>query len=298
MSAHQQTLFVTGAGGHLGRLIVETLLEQGFAKIVAGTRKPQAMADLAAKGAKIVAADFDDPATLDVGFKGVDRLLIISTDAVGVPGMRLRQHVSAIDAARKAGVKHIVYTSMLKPEPGSAVVFAPDHYGTEQALEKSGLGWTILRNSWYSENLLGSLPQSLAIGKWYSSAGDGRLAHIPRTDAALAAAGALASVSPANQRFDITGVKMLTTAEIAKTASEVFDTPLEVVPVTDDQLAAGLKAAGVPEPYAPILVSFDANTRAGGMDVVSNAAEKLSGRPPQSLRDYFVANRAAFMPKG
>jgi NAD(P)H dehydrogenase (quinone) len=298
MSAYQQTLFVTGVGGHLGRLVVENLLEQGFAKIIAGTRKPQGLADLAAKGAKTVAADFDDPATLDAAFKGVDRLLIISTDAVGVPGMRLRQHVSAIDAARRVGVKHIVYTSMLKPEPGSAVVFAPDHYGTEQALEKSGLGWTILRNSWYSENLLGALPQSLASGKWYSSAGDGRLAHIPRKDAALVAAGALASVSATNQRYDITGAKALTTADIAKTASEVFGRGLEVVPVTDDQLAAGMKAAGVPELYVPMLVSFDANTRAGGMDVVSDAAEKLSGRPPQSLGDFFVANRAAFLPEG
>jgi NAD(P)H dehydrogenase (quinone) len=294
MSAHQQTLFVTGAAGHLGRQVVANLLEQGFAKVVAGTRKPAALADLAARGAMVVTADFDDPSTLDAAFKGVDRLLLISTDSL-VGGVRLKQHLAAIDAARRAGVKHVVYTSMPKPE-SSLVTFAPDHYGTEQALEKSGLAWTILRDAWYADNLIGSLPQALAGGKWYSSAGEGRLAYIARADVALAAAGALASVATANRRYDITGAKALKTTEIARIASEAFGKPLEIVAVTDAQLAAGMKAAGVPEAVIPMLVSFDAAARAGDFDVVSRDAEELSGRPPQSLEDFFEVHRREFVP--
>ena len=297
MSVHDQNLFVTGAAGHLGRRVVELLLEGGIGKVIAGTRDPAKLADLAAKGAQVRAADFSDPASLASAFKGVDRLLIISTDSLA-PGQRLAQHKAAIDAAMKAGVKHVVYTSMLKPEPGCAVTFAPDHYGTEQALEKSGLAWTILRNSWYAENLFGSLPSSLASGKWHTSAGEGRTAYIARDDIARVAAAALSSTATANARYDITGVKAMTNAEIAKLASAVFGKPIEVAQVNDAQLAAGLAAAGLPAMIVPMLVSFDVNTRQGGFDVVSDAAEKLSGRPPESLHDFLVRRRAAFLPKG
>lgn len=297
MSVHDQTLLVTGAAGHLGRRVVELALEGGVGKVVAATREPEKLADLAARGAEVRKADFNDPASLAAAFKGVDRLLIVSTDSLA-SGQRLGQHTAAVAAAVKAGVKHVLYTSMLNPEPGSAIPFASDHYGTEQAMEKSGLGWTILRNSWYADNLFGSLPQVLASGKWYTSAGEGRLAHVAREDAARAAAAALASTSTANARYDITGAKALTTAEIAKLASEVFGKPIEVVAVNDAQLGAGMAAAGVPVAFVPLYVAFDANTRAGGVDVVSNAVEKLSGRPPQSLRDFFIQHRAAFMPKG
>jgi len=192
--ANQPTLLVTGASGHLGRRAAEILLETKAGKVIAGTRDPSKIADLAAKGAEIRKVDFDDPALADA-FKGVDRLLLISTDALDTPGKRLKQHKAAIEDAKKAGVKHIVYTSMPKPEPGSPIPFAPDHYGTEQALAESGIGWTVLRNSWYQENLFHSLPQVLASGKWFSAAGDGKVAHVSREDAAYAAAAALAAAT-------------------------------------------------------------------------------------------------------
>ena len=159
--------------------------------MIAASRDPAKLADLAAKGAETRRADFDDPASLDAAFKGVDRLLIVSTDALGVPGMRQRQHKAAVAAAARAQVGHVVYTSMPNPEPGSLIPFAPDHYGTEQALTKSGLPHTILRVSWYAENLLRSLPSILSTGKWYSSAGEGRVANVARDDVARAAAAAL-----------------------------------------------------------------------------------------------------------
>jgi NAD(P)H dehydrogenase (quinone) len=285
------TFLVTGAAGHLGRLTVEHLLAAKSGKVIAASRDPAKLADLAAKGVETRRADFDDSASLDTAFKGVDRLLIISTDSVVEPGKRLRQQKAAVEAAARARVGHVVYTSMLNPEPGSLIPFAPDHYETEQALAKSGLGHTILRVSWYAENLLRSLPSILPSGKWYSSAGDGRVANVARNDVARAAAAALAKTP--GGKFDITGPDLLTTRQIAAIVAAVFGKSVEVVPVGDEQLLAGMIAAGVPKAFAELGVAFDANTRAGKVDVISDAVLKLTGRPPESLRDVLAANKTA-----
>jgi NAD(P)H dehydrogenase (quinone) len=292
--ANQPTLLVTGASGNLGRRAVELLLEAKAGKIVAGTRDPSKIADLAAKGAEVRKVDFDDAALAD-SLKGVDRLLLISTDVLDTPGKRLKQHKAAIDAAKKAGVKHIVYTSMPKPEPGSPIPFAPDHYGTEQALAESGLGWTVLRNTWYQENLFHSLPAVLASGKWFSAAGDGKVAHVSREDAAYAAASALAKEPNGNSRYDITGSELLTTGEIAKLASEATGKPIEVVKVTDEQLTKGMIASGMPAFLAPVFASFDTNTRAGNIAIASDAVQKLTGRAPRSLKQFFETNKEALL---
>jgi NAD(P)H dehydrogenase (quinone) len=285
------TFLVTGAGGHLGRLVVERLLAAKAGKVVAASRDPAKLADLAARGAETRRADFDDPASLDTAFKGVDRLLIVSTDALGVPGLRQRQHQAAVAAAAHAHVSHVVYTSMPNPEPGSLIPFAPDHYETEQALTKSGLPHTILRVSWYAENLLRSLPSILSTGKWFSSAGEGRVANVARDDVAGAAAAAL--IKAPGGKFDITGPELLTTRQIAAIVAAVFAKPVEVVPVSDEQLLAGLVAAGVPKPFAELGVAFDANTRAGKIDLISDAVAKLTGKPPTPLRDVLAANKGA-----
>jgi len=285
------TFLVTGAGGHLGRLVVEHLLAAKAGKVIAASRDPAKLADLAAKGAETRRADFDEPASLDAAFKGVDRLLIVSTDSVVEPGRRLRQQKAAVAAAARARVGHAIYTSMPNPEPGSLIPFAPDHFETEQALKKSGLPHTILRVSWYAENLLRSLPSILSTGKWRSAAGDGRVANIARDDVARAAAAAL--IKAPGGRFDLTGPELLTTRQIAAIIADVFGKKIEVVPVSDEQLLAGLIAAGVPRPFAELGVAFDANTRAGKIDIRSDAVAKLTGKPPASLRDVLTANKSA-----
>ncbi|EWY40081.1 nucleoside-diphosphate sugar epimerase [Skermanella stibiiresistens SB22] len=294
MGDRVKTLMVTGAGGHLGRRVVEILLAGGQGKVIAGSRDPSKLTALAELGAEIRKVDFDDP-DLAGTFAGVDRLLIVSTDEIAVPGRRLAQHKAAVDAAVKAGVGHVVYTSMPNPEPGSPIPFAPDHFGTEQALAASGLGWTVLRDSWYAENLLLSLPHVLATGQWFTSAGDGRVAHVTRDDCARAAAAALAAGERGNARYDVTGPEALTTTEIAAIASDVFGRPITVVQVTDEQLAEGMVASGVPAFLAPILVSFDTNTRVGRADLVGDGVKTLTGEDPTSLRDYLTANKAAFL---
>ena len=128
------TLAVTGAGGHLGRRTIELLLEAGARHVVGITRDPAKLADLADRGVELRAASFDDRDTLPAALAGVDRLLIISTDKLGLPGARIGQHTRAIEAAETAGVSHLVYTSVTSPYPDRGSVVPNDHFWTEVRL--------------------------------------------------------------------------------------------------------------------------------------------------------------------
>ena len=292
-----ETLLVTGASGQLGRGVIRYLLDTHKippARIIATTRNPESLADLAASGVVVRAADFNDAASLETAFKGADKVLIISTGDLDLKsGRRLKQHENAVAAAKNAGVSHLLYTSMPNPEPVSPVLFADDHYSTEQAIKGSGIPYTIFRNGWYQENLFLALPHAIASGRWYTSAGEGRIAHGARDDMAAAIAAGLASGSTDSMTYTLTGPHAYTTAEIAARVSEVTGKPLEVIQVPDEALAEGVKAAGVPEDFADVVVSFDVNTRAGRIAMVTDAIETLSGRKPQTLKQFLEANKAA-----
>ena len=291
------TLLVTGASGQLGRLVLDALLASGKvapANIIAATRDTAKLDAYAKKGVTVRAADFDDPASLDAAFAGAGKVLILSTDALDRPGRRLAQHKAAVAAARKAGAKHILYTSMPQPDD-SRVTFAPDHLGTEEAIKATGIPYTILRDGWYAENLFMSLPHALQTGSWYTASGNGKLAHITRADTAAAIAGALFSAGNESRTYTLTGTKSHTADEIAAIVSAATGKPLNVVHVTDAQLAEGLKAAGLQEGFIPTVVSFDTNTRDGKIAMVTDDAEKLSGRKPTSFEDFVAANKAAFL---
>ncbi len=288
-------ILVTGASGKLGSLVIDNLIaKQGVAPadIVAGTRDPSKLSALAARGVEARKVDFDDPASLETAFKGIDRLLIISTDELATPGKRLVQHKAAVEAARKVGVGRLFYTSLPNPET-SKVTFAPDHFGTEEAIKATGLPYTIFRNSWYMENLFMALPAALGSGHWYTASGQGRIGHIARGDIAKAIAGALAKPVSESVIYTLTGEKTYTTDEIAALVREATGKPLAVVHVTDEQLAAGMAGAGVPAPFIPTFVSFDTNIREGLFDIVNNDAEKLSGEKLVQLKDFLLENKAA-----
>lgn len=289
------TLLVTGASGHLGRRVVAHLLDTlkiPADRIVAATRKPDSLADLAARGVAVCHTDFDDPASLLAAFAGVQRLLLISTDAIDQPGRRLTQHRNAIEAAAKAGVGHVVYTSMPLPE-GSPILLAPDHEGTEKALAASPLSWTLLRNCWYMENLFMSLPGALATGQWYSAAGDGKVAYIARDDLARAAAAALAATDTERATYTLTGGEAFSAEEIAKRVSTAVGKPLAVVHVPVEALIQGMAAAtGMPEEVAAIFASFDTNTKAGRAAAVTDDYRKLTGVAPMPFADWLDANKA------
>lgn len=284
-----QTILVTGANGNLGRLVVDELIKRnGPEKIILGSRQPENLKSFAGEKVEIRKVDFDDPLSLVTAFTGADRLLLISTKSIGEP--RQRQHKNAIDAAVKAGVKHVIYTSMINPEE-SLVTFAPDHNFTEKTLKASGLGWTIFRNSWYLDNLLSSLPQTLKTGQWLTAAGSGKIAHVSRENCAQVAAMVLLSHSTSNRQLDITGSEAFTFEDIAKITSEVFGKTINVRHLSDVELKETLLSAGVPAPFVPVVVSSDTNTRTGNMNVVSSAVKDLTGHEPQTLREFFTTHK-------
>jgi NAD(P)H dehydrogenase (quinone) len=288
-------LLVTGAAGHLGRAVLRHLVETSKvapADIIAASRDPNKLADLTASGFEARTADFDDEAGLVKAFTGVDRVLIISTDELATPGKRITQHGNAVSAAKKAGVKHIVYTSMPNPDK-SLVTFAPDHLGTEEAIKASGVPYTILRNSWYHDNYLMGMPHNLQTGKWYTSVATGKITTISRDDCARAAAAALANPPVGSRTFALTGSESLMAEDIAARASAAAGKPLEVVHVTDEQLTQGLTGAGLPAFVVNMLVSADANIRAGNFEQVTSDYETLTGQKPQTLAAYFEAQKAA-----
>ena len=242
---------------------------------------------------KTVAADFDDAGSLAAAFKGIDRLLLISTDALGQPGLRLSQHKAAVDAAKAAGVGHIVYTSMPGPED-SLVTFAPDHLGTEQAVKASGLSYTILRNSWYFENLIGSLANALKSGQWFTASNGGKNAYVSRSDLARTAAAVLASSDKTSQTYTLTGVEGLTVSQIAAAATEVVGKPIAVVDVPVEGLKQGLASAGLPDFVVAMIASAEANTAAGKFNIVNDNIEKLTGKAPIGLKAFLEANKDAY----
>lgn len=291
---NKTTLLVTGASGHLGQRVVELLLEAGETSIVATTRTPEKLAHFSEQGVEVRSADFNDPASLPDAFAGVDRLLLISTDAVGEPGLRLKQHQNAISAAESAGVQHIVYTSLVNPGPESPILLAPDHDGTEKALEASSVGFTSLRNNVYAEMLLGSLPQAVQMGKLFSAGGDGKTSYVTREDCARAAAAALVSDFEGRRYLDITGPGALSQADLAAITSDLTETAVIYVPIDSDTLVQNMIGAGLPEPVAHLLASFDAAIAQGKLAVVSTAVSDLTGTPPQTVADFLAENKAVF----
>lgn len=277
------TYVVTGASGTLGRLVAEELAERTDpSEVVLVTRSPEKLAEQAARGFQVRAGDFDDPVSLDEAFAGGDRLLLISTDAVG---NRVPQHETAIEAAKRAGVSHILYTSVVNPDPDSPVGVNPDHHATEELLEASGIPYTALRNSVYSEMQVPDAQASIATGKFVHNHGDGRFAPVSRSDCAAAAAGALVSDGTLEKTYDVTGPELVDAADQARIYGELGGVEVEAVDVDDDTLIAGLVEHGIPAEVAPLLASFGAGIRGDHIESRTDAVELLSGRAAETLKE-------------
>jgi NAD(P)H dehydrogenase (quinone) len=292
-----RTLLVAGASGHLGRSALKLLAERNSQdRIVAGTRTPERLADLVGGRGEARALDWDQSDTLPAALAGVDRMLLVSTAALDRPGRRLEQHSVAIEAARRAGVKHIVYTSMPRPYEANPMVLAPDHRGTEEALRASGLPHTILRNNWYMENLLGSLPHAVAAGVISAASADGRVGWVSREDCARAAAAALASSEERSAVRDISGPELLTLADVAQALSDVTGRAIRAMTVDVETRERQLAGAGLPAVIAAMLANSEAGMAQGWLAVLSDDVRTLTGAAPLSFRRFLEANRKAIVP--
>lgn len=283
------TLLVTGASGNLGRIAVEELLARGATRVIAGTRDPSKLQDLAAKGVEIRKLDFDEPATLTSALAGVERLLIVSTDAVG---RRVAQQTAIIEAAKAAGVKHIVYTSAPAARPDADAGLGPEHFWTEVALANSGLDFTVLRNHMYAENTLADAGHVLASGQIFGLIGDRGTSYVTRADAARTAAGALLT-GEGKTIVDVTGPAPITNVERAAVFAKASGKTINVIAITPPELHKGLVAAGIPDGFAGVLVAFQNDAVTGYHGVVTNVVEHFSGRKPTAYADFITANKAA-----
>ena len=285
------TILVTAASGHLGRLVVDALLRRGVAPsdVVATARKPEAVADLAGLGIEVRRADYDDPASLDAAFAGVDRLLFVSGSEVGA---RIPQHRNVVDAAARAGVGLVAYTSITRADT-SELALATEHRATEEMIEASGLPHVFLRNSWYLENYTAQLPAYLEHGAVLGSAGEGRVSAATRADYAEAAAAVLAEEGHAGHAYELGGTAF-TLAELAATVGRVSGTEVVYRDLPVEDYTAVLVAAGLPEGYAHALADSDRGIAAGALFTDSGDLERLLGRPTTSVDD---AVRAA-LPAG
>jgi NAD(P)H dehydrogenase (quinone) len=279
------TYAVTGATGKLGRLVLDELLQKADpGDIVALARDPSALSDYAAKGVQVRRADYDDADSLKAALQGVDRVLLISGNAVG---QRERQHGAVIEAAKEAGVTYLAYTSILKGDR-SRLALAPEHVATENLLKGSGLNYDVLRNGWYSENYTGGLAQSLESGKVFGAVSEGRLSTATRADLAAGAAAALLN-GKGGDVYELAGDEAWTMAEFAEEVSRQSGKQVEYVNQSEADYAKVLEGAGLPPPVAAMLASTSALSGEGELFDDSKSLSRLSGRPTTPIRETIAA---------
>ncbi|MEK5397008.1 SDR family oxidoreductase [Paenibacillus sp. FSL K6-2859] len=273
---------ITGATGQFGSLVIESLLKTVPAgDLVVSVRNPDKASDLKTRGVEVRHGDFDQPETLATAFAGVDRLLIVSAD--GDNETRIRQHKAAVDAAVKAGVGFIAYTSVGDAEK-SELFLAEVHRVTEETIRATGIPFSFLRNNWYMENEVGSIQGAVAGAPWVTSAGSGKVGWAARGDYAEAAANVLTGEGHENTVYELSG-KPLTQDELTKIICDVIGKEIKMMQVDDEAYAKIMAEVGVPEAALPIVVAIQRGIREGWLDIVSDDLEKVLSRPVTPLAD-------------
>jgi NAD(P)H dehydrogenase (quinone) len=268
---------VTGATGQLGHLVVGKLKEKvSVVGIVALVRNPEKAAEL---GVEARVFDYNKPESLAASLIGIDKLLLISGNELG---QRLPQHLAVIAAAKKAGVKQIVYTSILHAD-SSTLGLAREHLATEVAIKASGLAYTILRNGWYTENYTGSAKGAIGAGAFIGCAGEGKIASAARVDYAEAAVVVLAGEGHENKIYELAGDTAYTLTELAAEISRQTGKTIPYNNLTETQYVDILKSFGLPEPLAEMLADSDTGASKGGLFDDSHLLSTLIGRPTTPL---------------
>ncbi|HYO29406.1 MAG TPA: NAD(P)H-binding protein [Thermomicrobiales bacterium] len=280
-------IIVTGANGQLGRTIAERLLERVPAEqIGVSVRDPEQARGLEERGVRVRRGDFADAASLAHAFEGASRVLVVSASATGEEAVRLNR--AAIDAAKAAGARRILYTSHMGSNPSSPFPPMPTHATSEAALRDSGVAFTALRNGFYAATAVMLLGDAAETGE-LAAPEDGPVAWTAHADLAEAAAIALTEESLDGVTPDLTGPEAIDLAGVAAIASELTGHQIRRVVVTDAEHRAALVARGIPEPAADMLLGLFAASRQGEFANVDPALGRLIGRPPTPLRDTLKA---------
>lgn len=273
-------IVITGASGQLGQLVISGLLAKTAASnLVAAVRNVGKASHLAALGVQVRHADYNDPATLDAAFRGASKILLISSNELG---QRATQHQNVIDAAKRASVELLAYTSVLRADT-SPLALAGEHRETEAAIRASGLASTFLRNGWYLENYTAHLAPVLARGVVLGSAQQGRVAAAARADYAAAAVAVLLDAARPQQIYELAGEPAFTMAELAAEVARQSGRAVVYTDVPRDAYKAALLGAGVPEGMAELLADSDVGVAQGALDGSGAALRALIGRPATTL---------------
>jgi NAD(P)H dehydrogenase (quinone) len=279
-------ILVTAATGHLGSATIDYLLKKNTpaSQVVGMVRNTQKAQDLLQKGITVRQGDYFDAASLEGAFHGIDTLVFISS---GTFDKRVEQHIHVINAAKLAGVKHIIYTSFLKTSPNTKFTAGIDHYHTEEALKQSGIAYTFFRNTFYADLLPAFLTGALHTGQWYYSAGNPKANFASRNDMAEAMANvALQPSQHVNASYEITSSKAYALEEIVQVVSKATGKTVSYIPVPVAALKEGMKKAGLSEHEVDMYGSIADAIGAGEFDVTDPALEKILQRKPVDLKDY------------
>ncbi|NMD71044.1 SDR family oxidoreductase [Bacillus sp. DNRA2] len=273
---------ITGATGKLGSKIIASLLNTlPASQLAVSVRNPNKAENLRSLGIEVRQGDFDQPDTLDIAFAGIDRLLIISAD--GDNETRIRQHTNAVEAAKRANVKFIAYTSIANATE-SKNIMAPPHVATEAAIIQTGIPYSFLRNNWYLENEIGSIQGAIAGAPWVTSAGPGKVGWAIQQDYADAAVAILLGNGHENTVYELSG-PLLTQEKLVAELSSVIGKEVPVRQVNDEQYAETMKGIGLPDYVIPIVVGIQESIRNGSLAVESNDFEKILGRPLTPIKE-------------
>ncbi|MGZ1447861.1 SDR family oxidoreductase [Salmonella enterica] len=272
---------ITGATGQLGQHVIENLLKTTPAShLVAIVRNPKKAAPLSQRGITVRQADYANEAALTTALQGVDKLLLISSSEVG---QRTAQHRNVIQAAIAAKVKFIAYTSLLHADK-SPLALADEHIETEKMLAESGIPHTLLRNGWYTENYLASVPAALKHGVFIGAAGQGKIASAMRADYA-AAARVICEEGHAGNVYELAGDNAWTLSQLADELTHQSGKKIVYQNLSEVDFATALKGAGLPDGLADMLANSDAGAAKGGLFDDSHTLRKLIGRPTTTLTE-------------
>jgi uncharacterized protein YbjT (DUF2867 family) len=285
-------ILVTGATGTNGRLVVELLLRAGAA-VRAMVQSTAKAADLAQAGAQVVAADFDKPETLRAALGGVERCLLLSA----VDQRLVEREARFVEAAKNAGVRHVVKFSAIGAHPAASFLFGRQHGQAEQLIMASRVPFTFVQPNFFMQNLLWSVGTIKAAGEFYGTLGAARASHVDAQDIGRVITVAL--TEPVDRHAGtvhlVTGPAAVTFAEVADTLSRVLAIPVRYVDLTDEQLKAGMIGGGQPEWLATALVELNVYARQGHASVVTDTVERVTGRAPRTIEEWAREHVSVFL---